>query len=78
MEVELGLAGRDQLGQRPSDSAATSKTIERKPRREVQAMHARDRADQWVGVGRHRVGMADELHDACLAYEWEASRSPRQ
>jgi hypothetical protein len=78
IEVELGLAGGDQLGQRAADASRASESIERKAGRQVEALHPRHRTNQWIGIRRHGVGMTDQLHDARLTHEREATRGPGQ
>src|SRR5207245_784703 len=78
VKVELGLARADQLGQGAADPAGASETVQRQPGRKKEAAHARYRSDQWVGVGRHGIGVADELHNPGLTRKRKASRSAGQ
>ena len=78
IKVELALASGDKLRDRSSDSARSTEAVQRESRRHVEAMHSGHRTDQRPGVGSHRVGVTDELDDARLVREGEASGSARQ
>src|SRR3982074_1017589 len=73
IEGELLRAGGDELRKGLADSASAAKTVERESRREVETLHAGNRTDKWIGVRRHGVGVADELHDSGLAHERETA-----
>ena len=72
LDVHLGLAGGDELGQRLPEPSSAAEAVQRQPRREPETAHAGHRAEQRIPVGRHRVGMADEPRHACLVEEREA------
>src|SRR2546430_11892242 len=73
IHVELGLATRDELGQRTSDTAGAAETIERETGGHVQARYSRHRPDQRVGVRCHRVRVADQLDDPRLMEKGETA-----
>src|SRR5436305_120226 len=74
----LGLTGRHELGDRAAYPAGAAESIEGQTCGRVQAAHARHRAHERSGVGRHRIRMADELDDARLVDEGKTSRRTRQ
>lgn len=76
-EVELGLARRDPLGDRAADPAGAAEAVQGEPAGAEEAAHARQRAEQRVAVRRHRVGVRDELYDACVGEEREAAHGAR-
>ena len=78
MEVHLGLASRDQFGQRLPDPAGAAEPVQRQPGGYEQPLDTGDRPHQRVRVRRHGIGMADELHDARLADEGKAPRRSGQ
>src|SRR4029077_16652659 len=78
VQVELGLAPGHPLRQRSPDSARAAEAVEREPGGQVQAADARHRAEQRIGVGRHRVWVADELDDPRVAEEREPARGAAQ
>src|ERR1700693_4994901 len=68
VEVELRLAGGDQLSERAPDATRSAESIQRKSRGHVEAAHPWHRADERTGIGSHRIGMADELDDAGVVH----------
>ena len=70
--VELGLAGRNPLGNRLANTTRATKAIQRQPCGHPETRHTRHRSKQWVAVGRHRIGMADQADDTGLLEEGEA------
>src|SRR5207249_2999616 len=64
VKVQLALPAGDHLGDRAPDAAGAAEAVERKAGGHVEPAHPRHRADQRGRVGRHRVGVADELDDA--------------
>ena len=73
VQVELGLAAGDELRQGPADAAGAAKSVQRQACRDVEPRRTGHGADQRVGVRRHRIGVADQLHDPGLAQEREAA-----
>src|SRR2546428_10125183 len=78
VQIELGLTGRHELGDRAAYPAGAAESIEGQTCGHVQAAHARHRAHERYGVGRHRIRMADELDDAGLVDEGKTSRRTRR
>ena len=78
IEVEIGVAARDELGEAPSDTARAAETVEREAGGHVQAGHSRHWPDQWVGVRCHGVRMADQFHDPRVMEEWETAGRARE
>ena len=76
LQVVLALAGGDELGDGLADPAGAAEAVEREAGRDVEAGHPRQLADERVAVGRHRVGVADELDDAGVGEEREALAAP--
>src|SRR5450759_895830 len=78
VEVELRRAGRDELRERAADATPTTEAVERQASGHVKAAHSWNWTNKWIGVGGHRVRMADELDDAGLAHERETPRRAGQ
>ena len=74
LHVDLGRAGRHELGERLPEPAGASEAVQRETRCEPEATHARHRAEQWVPVGRHRVRMTDERGHTGVVEEREPPR----
>ena len=72
-DVQLGLARDDQLGDGLAEPSRAAEAVEREPGGHPEAGHARNRAEQGVAVGRHRVRVADERDDPRVLEEREAS-----
>ena len=72
VQVQLRLAVDDPLGERAADPARAAETVQRQAGGDPEAGRARDRAEQRVGVGRHRVRMAQQADHARPIEEWEA------
>ena len=73
LDVELRLAGRDELRSGLPHSAGSAEAVQREAGRHPESRDPRHRAEERVAVGRHRVGMADELHHARVVQEGEAA-----
>ncbi len=74
LHVDLGRAGRHELGERLPEPAGASEAVQRETRCEPEATHARHRAEQRVPVGRHRVRMTDERGHTGVVEEREPPR----
>ena len=74
IQVELRFPGRHQLRDRSPDPAGATESVQRKPGRHVESAHSRDRSDKRCRIRGHRVGMADELDDACVMHKWKTAR----
>ena len=77
-EVELGLPCGDPLGERSPEPAGAPEAVQREPGGHPQATHVGDGADERVRVGRHRVRVADELHDLRVRDEGEPASCPSE
>jgi hypothetical protein len=78
VQVELGLAAGDHLGDRPADASRASEAVEREPGRHVQAAHSRHWSDKRAGVRGHGVGVANELDDPGFVRGRKTARGARQ
>src|SRR4030081_50697 len=78
IEVQLALPGRDQFRERFPAPAGSSEPVQRQPGRHVQPTDAWDRAQQGVGVGGHRVRMADQFDDPRVTDEGKPPRRALQ
>src|SRR5438067_5014761 len=68
IEVELALAGGDELRDRFPHPAGGAEPVQRQPGGHEQPTNTRYRSQQRIRVGGHRIGMADKLDDPCLAH----------
>src|SRR3954452_5507136 len=64
LDVELRFAGREELRCALPHPAGTAEAVHRKTGCHPESRHPGYWAEERVSVGRHRVGMADELHHA--------------
>ena len=74
LHVDLRLAGRHELGERLAETPGAAESVQGEACGGPDPTHPGRRAEQWIAVGRHRVGMADERDDPGLVEEREPPR----
>ena len=72
-DVDARIAGRDPACHGPADPAAAPEPVERQARGDPEPADAGEWPEQRIGVGRHRVGVADEADRLGVGEEREAA-----
>ena len=72
-DVDARIAGRDPARHRPADPAAAPEPVERQARGDPEPADTGEWPQQRIGVGRHRIGVADEADRLGVGEEREAA-----